>query len=35
MTTPQPRPEILSISPYVGGESKLEGVNRTHIKPAL
>lgn len=29
MTTPQPRPEILSISPYVGGESKLEGVNRT------
>ena len=29
MTTPQPRPEILGISPYVGGESKLAGVNRT------
>jgi histidinol-phosphate aminotransferase len=29
MTTPPPRPEILGISPYVGGESKLAGVNRT------
>jgi len=29
MSTPQPRPEILGISPYVGGESTLEGVNRT------
>jgi histidinol-phosphate aminotransferase len=29
MTTPGPRPEILTISPYVGGESKLAGVNRT------
>jgi len=27
-TTPQPRPTILSIEPYVGGESKLPGVNR-------
>jgi histidinol-phosphate aminotransferase len=27
-TTPQPRPNILSIEPYVGGESKLPGVNR-------
>jgi histidinol-phosphate aminotransferase len=26
---PEPRPEILGISPYVGGESKLPGVNRT------
>ena len=26
--TPQPRPTILSIEPYVGGESKLPGVNR-------
>jgi histidinol-phosphate aminotransferase len=29
MTAPRPRPEILRISPYVGGESKLPGVNRT------
>lgn len=27
-TAPQPRPTILSIEPYVGGESKLPGVNR-------
>ena len=27
-TTPQPRPTILSIEPYVGGESNLPGVNR-------
>ena len=26
---PRPRPEILDISPYVGGESTLPGVNRT------
>lgn len=26
---PQPRPSILSIEPYVGGESKVAGVNRT------
>lgn len=25
---PEPRPSILSIAPYVGGESKLDGVNR-------
>jgi histidinol-phosphate aminotransferase len=29
MATPQPRPCILSIEPYVGGESKIEGANRT------
>ncbi len=29
MTAPRPRPEILDISPYVGGESTLPGVNRT------
>ncbi|MCL2427975.1 MAG: histidinol-phosphate transaminase, partial [Alphaproteobacteria bacterium] len=29
MTAPRPRPEILSIKPYVGGLSKLAGVNRT------
>jgi len=28
MTGPQPRPEILGISPYVGGESKAPGRNR-------
>ncbi|WP_240048351.1 histidinol-phosphate transaminase [Crenalkalicoccus roseus] len=28
MTLPQPRPSILSIEPYVGGESKIPGVNR-------
>ena len=26
--TPRPRPEILDIAPYVGGESKLPGINR-------
>jgi histidinol-phosphate aminotransferase len=30
MTTPQPRPEILTISPYVGGASTLPGVNRVY-----
>ncbi len=29
MTTPSPRPEILTIQPYVGGESEIPGVNRT------
>ena len=29
MTTPLPRPEILTISPYIGGESSLPGINRT------
>ncbi len=29
MSAPQPRPEILGIAPYVGGESRLAGVNRT------
>lgn len=29
MTSPTPRPEILTIHPYVGGESTLAGVNRT------
>ena len=28
MTTPRPRPEVLTISPYVGGESELPGINR-------
>jgi histidinol-phosphate aminotransferase len=28
MSAPRPRPEILDISPYVGGESTLPGVNR-------
>jgi len=28
MTTPRPRPEVLEISPYVGGESTVPGVNR-------
>ena len=28
MTAPLPAPEILSISPYVGGESTVPGVNR-------
>jgi histidinol-phosphate aminotransferase len=28
MNAPRPRPEILDISPYVGGESNLPGVNR-------
>lgn len=26
---PRPRPEILAISPYIGGESHLPGINRT------
>jgi histidinol-phosphate aminotransferase len=30
MTSPSPRPEILGISPYVGGEATLEGVNRVY-----
>ena len=29
MTAPSPRPEILTIQPYIGGESQLEGANRT------
>ena len=29
MTAPSPRPEILTIHPYIGGESTLPGVNRT------
>ena len=29
MTAPGPRPEILRISPYIGGESTIPGVNRT------
>ena len=28
MTAPRPRPEILTIHPYVGGESTLPGINR-------
>ena len=28
MTAPQPRPEIMAIDAYVGGESQLQGVNR-------
>ena len=28
MTGPTPRPEILTIAPYVGGESKVQGANR-------
>jgi histidinol-phosphate aminotransferase len=30
MTSPRPRPEILEISPYVGGEATLEGMNRVY-----
>jgi histidinol-phosphate aminotransferase len=30
MTAPAPRPEILTISPYVGGESSVAGVNRSY-----
>ena len=30
MTSPQPRPEILNISPYIAGESQVAGVNRTY-----
>lgn len=29
MTSPSPRPEILTIHPYIGGESTLPGINRT------
>ena len=29
MTTTRPRPEILTISPYIGGDSTLPGINRT------
>jgi histidinol-phosphate aminotransferase len=29
MTAPSPRPEILTINPYVAGESELPGANRT------
>ena len=29
MIGPRPRPEVLTISPYVGGESTLPGANRT------
>jgi histidinol-phosphate aminotransferase len=28
-SAPRPRPEIMQISPYIGGESHVEGVNRT------
>src|SRR5579864_7101520 len=28
MSAPRPRPEVLDISPYVGGESTVPGVNR-------
>jgi histidinol-phosphate aminotransferase len=30
MTAPTPRPEILTISPYVGGESSVAGINRSY-----
>jgi histidinol-phosphate aminotransferase len=30
MAAPRPRPEILTISPYVGGESSVDGVNRVY-----
>ena len=30
MTSPRPRPEILEISPYIGGESSVPGVNRVY-----
>ena len=30
MTGPTPRPEILTISPYVGGEASVPGVNRSY-----
>ena len=29
MTNPAPRPEILTIHPYVAGESEIPGANRT------
>ncbi len=28
MTGPRPRPEVLEVSPYVGGDSRIQGVNR-------
>ena len=28
MSPPRPRPEVLEIAPYVGGESTVPGVNR-------
>lgn len=28
MSGPRPRPEVLEIAPYIGGESRVEGVNR-------
>ena len=28
MSSPRPRPEVLDISPYIGGESTVAGVNR-------
>ncbi len=30
MSSPRPRPEVLEVSPYVGGESDVPGVNRVH-----
>ncbi len=30
MSSPSPRPEVLEVSPYVGGESRVPGVNRIH-----
>jgi len=30
MSHPNPRPEVLEVSPYVGGESNVPGVNRIH-----
>jgi histidinol-phosphate aminotransferase len=30
MTAPRPRPEILEIAPYIGGESSVPGVNRVY-----
>ncbi len=30
MTGPRPRPEVLKISPYIGGESNVAGVNRVY-----
>ena len=30
MTSPTPRPEILTINPYVSGESTIPGVNRVY-----
>jgi histidinol-phosphate aminotransferase len=28
MTQPRPRPPIMSVAPYIGGEAKIEGINR-------